>query len=47
MNMIKVTDIMRTHVIISQGEITIREAVKILYEKHIGSIVIVDNDKQA
>jgi len=44
MNMIKVTDIMRTHVITSKGEITIREAVKILYEKHIGSIVIVDND---
>jgi predicted transcriptional regulator len=44
MNTIRVIDIMRTHVITSKGEITIREAVKILYEKHIGSIVIVDND---
>jgi CBS domain-containing protein len=44
--MIDVRDIMRTHVITSKGEIPIREAVKILYEKHIGSIVIVDNDNR-
>ena len=44
--MIRVIDIMRNEVIMSKGEITIREAVKILYDKHIGSIVIVDNDNR-
>jgi predicted transcriptional regulator len=46
MNMIKVRDIMSREVIMSEGEITIKEAVKILHEKHIGSIVIVDHDKR-
>ena len=44
--MIKIRDIMVKEVITSIGEITIKEAVKILYEKHIGSIVIVDHDNR-
>jgi predicted transcriptional regulator len=46
MNLIKVREIMSIEVITSKGEITIKEAVKILHEKHVGSIVIVDHDNR-
>jgi CBS domain-containing protein len=46
MNMIKVRDIMSREVITSEGNITIKEAVKILHEKHIGSIIVVDHDNK-
>jgi predicted transcriptional regulator len=46
MNSIKVRDVMIKEVVASKGEITIRDAVKILYEKHVGSIIIVDYDKR-
>ena len=44
--MIKVRDIMIKEVITSKGEITIKETVKIFYERHVGSIVIVDPEKR-
>jgi predicted transcriptional regulator len=46
MNLIKVREIMSIEVITSKGEITIKEAVKILHEEHVGSIVIVDHDNR-
>ncbi len=33
-------------VITSRGGITVHEAIKILYEKHVGSIVVVDQDNK-
>jgi predicted transcriptional regulator len=42
MNVIKVRDIMIKEVITSKGEITIHETIKIFHEKHVGSIVVVD-----
>ena len=46
MNSIKVRDVMIKEVVTSKGEITIRDAVKILHEKHVGSIIIVDYDNR-
>ena len=46
MNLIKVRDIMSREIITSTGRITIGEATKILHEKHVGSIVIVDQDNR-
>ncbi|MDQ1279345.1 MAG: hypothetical protein QG670_607 [Thermoproteota archaeon] len=43
---IKVKEIMIKDVVTSRGEITLSEAIEILYKKHIGSIVIVDHDNR-
>jgi predicted transcriptional regulator len=46
MSLIKIKDIMSRNVVTSNGVITIGEAIKILHEKHVGSIIVVDDDNR-
>jgi predicted transcriptional regulator len=41
---IKVRELMTKDPVTTKGDVTLKEAIKSLYEKHIGSIVIVDHD---
>ena len=44
--MLLVKHMMLTNVITANPSITVNEAIKILYEKHIGSVVLVDDNKK-
>ena len=44
--MLLVKHMMLTNVITANPSMTVNEAIKILYEKHIGSVVLVDDNKK-
>lgn len=44
--MLLVKHMMLTNVITASPSMTVNEAIKILYEKHIGSVVLIDDDKK-
>lgn len=43
--MLKVSDIMIKNVVIAKDDTTIEKAIEILYKKHVGSIVITDEEE--
>jgi len=44
--MLLVKHMMLTNIITATPSITVKEAIKILYEKHIGSVVLINDDKK-
>jgi len=44
--MLKVKHMMLTNVITASPTITVKETIEILFEKHVGCVVIVDSDKK-
>lgn len=44
--MLKVKHMMLTNVITANPNMTVKETIEILYEKHIGSVVAIDEDKK-
>lgn len=44
--MLKVRDLMCKKVITVKEEVTIQEAVMLLYERHVGSVVVVDDEQK-
>ena len=43
---LKVRDLMIENVVTTKEEITIEDAIKILFEKHVGSLVITDDKRK-
>ncbi len=44
--MLKVKNLMLTKVITNSPKITVKEAIEILFHKHVGSVILVDPDKK-
>ena len=42
----KITGMVDEHVITTLGDISIKEAIKTLYNRHVGSIIIIDEDNK-
>jgi CBS domain-containing protein len=43
---LKITGLIDEDVITTLGDISVKEAIKILYQRHVGSIIIVDKDNK-